>query len=507
MIPAKKPLVHLEIDGLRLGRRSLFPAFAFDWREGERWGIVGPNSCGKTTLLRLLAGELALPPGAALAYGFGASRGRLPERRVAIVSLERQAEVLAGLDVYAQMRWNSTEDDSTPALGDWLSYEAAEDIGPFEVRSVTPAMRAAFARRRAPVLRALDLNRLLDRRVAELSNGETRRAFLARALLERPRLLLLDEPLAGLDDTSRSLVEKELARLARHGGAPGILVAGIREEELPSFITHVLHLGPDGEIMRPCKGATMPVGSAPAPCTAPPTCAAGPSWACATRARAPARALAEMRHLRVAYGDNVVFDDFSWTIRAGERWLLTGPNGSGKSTLIALVNGDHMQAYANDVRLFGRRRGTGESIWDIKRRIGWVSPELHLAMDPAQTVEETVLSGFNDTPLYVRTETPAKRRAAESLLRRMGLWARRDNPFGELSSGEQRFVMLARALVKRPPLLVLDEPCQTLDAAHRARFHALLDRLVADSGAALVYTTHLPDDVPGCITHRLRLGR
>ena len=213
-----------------------------------------------------------------------------------------------------------------------------------------------------------------------------------------------------------------------------------------------------------------------------------------------------MRGLRVAYGENVVFDGFDWTVRAGERWLLTGPNGSGKSTLIALVIGDHMQAYANDIRLFGRPRGSGESIWDIKRRIGWVSPELHLTMDPRQTVLETVLSGFNDTPLYVPTDTPSKRRAAASLLRRMRLWARRDDAFGELSSGEQRFVLLARAFVKRPPLLVLDEPCQTLDDAHQAFFRALLDRLCVETGAALVYTTHLPGDVPGCITNRLQLS-
>ena len=484
MIPAKKPLVHLQIDGLRLGRRTLFPAFTFDWREGEHWGIVGPNSSGKTTLLRLIAGEIALPRDASLVYGFGEARGRPPERRVALVSLERQAESLAALDVYVQMRWNSTEDESTPSLDDWLSYEAAEDIAAFEVRDVTPAMRATFARRRAPILRALDLERLVTRHVAELSNGETRRAFLARALLERPRLLLFDEPFAGLDDASRALVEAELARLARRGGV-GLVVAGIREEDLPPFITNVLHLGPESS------------------CVPRPTCTAAPSRGCVARGRAP---LVSMRNLRIAYGDHVVFDGFNWTVRAGERWLLTGPNGSGKSTLIALIIGDHMQAYANDVRLFGRRRGSGESIWDIKRRIGWVSPELHLTMDPAQTVEETVLSGFNDTPLYVRTETSAKRRAAESLLRRMGLFARRADSFGALSSGEQRFVLLARALVKRPPLLVLDEPCQTLDAAHRARFHALLDHLCAETGAALVYTTHLPGDVPGCITHRLRLG-
>ncbi len=210
--------------------------------------------------------------------------------------------------------------------------------------------------------------------------------------------------------------------------------------------------------------------------------------------------------MHVAYGDHVVFDHFSWTIRRGERWLLTGPNGSGKSTLIALLNGDHLQAYANDIRLFGRRRGSGESIWEIKRRIGWVSPELHLTMDPAQTVLETVLSGFLDSPFSLCADTPARRRRALALLRRLGLGTRADDAFGTLSGGEQRFALLARALVKNPPLLVLDEPCQNLDAAHRATFLRLLDRILrATPRTTLVYTTHLADAVPGCITHRLSL--
>ena len=483
-----KPLVRLELPGLRLGRRTLLPSLSFDWRAGEHWGVVGPNSCGKTTLLRLLSGDLAVPSSATLTYGFAGREGLDPASRIAVVSLERQAETLAALDVYAQMRWNSTEEESTPALSDWLSLEAVEEIGPYEIRYISPARREAFARRRAPLLRALRLEELLGRRVAELSNGETRRAFLARALLTRPRLLLLDEPLAGLDDESRELVVRLLGRLAR-GGAVSLLVAGLREEELPPCLTNVLRLGaPEG---------------APAPRVAESTHRPARRI---RAAKAPGRVLVSMRGLRVAYGDHVVFDGFDWTVRAGERWLLKGPNGSGKSTLLAIINGDHMQAYANDIRLFGRRRGTGESIWDIKRRIGWVSPELHLTMDPRQTVLETVLSGFNDTPLYVPTDTPAKRRAAAGLLRRMRLWARRDDPFGELSSGEQRFVLLARAFVKRPPLLILDEPSQTLDDSHRAFLHALLDRLCAETGAALLYTTHLPGDVPGCITHRVLLS-
>lgn len=486
MTRTTSPLLRLRLPtGLRVGGRRLLSPLTFEWRAGENWGVSGPNASGKTSLFRLLTGDIPLPPDAEIAYGFRARDGADPSSRVALISLERQAETLAALDVYAQMRWNSTEDDATPTLADWLSYEAVENIGPYEIRNISPTQRAAFERRRTPLLRALRLDPLLKRRVAQLSNGEARRAFLARALLTRPRLLLLDEPLAGLDDESRILAGRLLERLAR-SHTTALAIASLHDRELPPFLSRRLRLGkPDGASPPRTPRRTRSLGKPPP---------------------LPGRPLVAMRSLRIAYGDHVVFDHFNWKLHPGERWLLTGPNGSGKSTLLALITGDHLQAYANNIRLFGRRRGSGESIWDIKRRIGWVSPELHLAMDPTQSVLETVLSGFNDTPLYIPTDTPSRRRAAETLLRRAGLWSRRDDPFGTLASGEQRFALLARAMVKRPPLLILDEPCQLLDAAHRARFHALLGRLLDETRAALVYTTHIPGDVPPGITHRLRLG-
>ena len=216
-----------------------------------------------------------------------------------------------------------------------------------------------------------------------------------------------------------------------------------------------------------------------------------------------ARKLVEMRDVSVVYGERVVFEHLDWTVRAGERWLVAGPNGSGKTTLLAFVIGDHPQAYANDVRLFGVRRGTGESIWSIKRRIGWVSPELHACMDRGASVLDTVLSGLDDTPYLNGSRTPARVRRAREALASVGLSGAEAEPFGALSGGAQRLALLARAIVKRPPLLVLDEPCQNLDRPNRERFVALVDRLCADPATTLLYVTHLADTEPRCITHRL----
>ncbi|MBR1837885.1 MAG: ATP-binding cassette domain-containing protein, partial [Kiritimatiellae bacterium] len=216
--------------------------------------------------------------------------------------------------------------------------------------------------------------------------------------------------------------------------------------------------------------------------------------------------IARFRDVGVSYGGTAVFEHLYWTLRRGERWLVSGPNGCGKTTLLAFLVGDHPQAYASDVRLFGRRRGTGESIWDVKKRIGWVSPELHACMDRTATVLETVLSGFYDSPLCLGEPSPARRRAARRELERFGLADSAGAPFGSLSWGSQRLALLARALVKKPPLLVLDEPCQNLDAANRDAFLASVDAACADGRTTLVYVTHVADCVPRCVDRRLVAG-
>ena len=215
--------------------------------------------------------------------------------------------------------------------------------------------------------------------------------------------------------------------------------------------------------------------------------------------------LVRLRDVTVRYGKTVILHDFNWTIRAGESWALLGPNGSGKTTLLSLILGDNPQVYTNDVIVFGRQRGGGESVWDVKRHIGWVSPELHLHFNDSGTCLEVVGSGFYDTVGLFQPLPARQRHKARRWLARFQLLESADRPLFALSAGLQRMVLLARALVKRPRLLILDEPCQGLDSAHRNLFLRTVDALIRDGMATVVYVTHRQDEIPPSISHVLRL--
>ena len=207
--------------------------------------------------------------------------------------------------------------------------------------------------------------------------------------------------------------------------------------------------------------------------------------------------------MNVAYNGRPILRDVSWAVRAGERWAVLGPNGSGKTTLLSLLTGDHPQAYANDIRLFGRPRGSGESIWDIKRQIGLVSPELHLYFSEPLTAAETAATGFFDV-LVRRPTTPEQQAAVRALFEAFGIADLAGRLFARLSTGEQRLVLLTRALVKRPPLLVLDEPFQGLDAQLIGRLRGWLDRHLSPD-QTLLFVSHHAEEIPRTVTRRLRL--
>jgi molybdate transport system ATP-binding protein len=211
----------------------------------------------------------------------------------------------------------------------------------------------------------------------------------------------------------------------------------------------------------------------------------------------------ELNDVHVQHGGKKILDGLNWTVRAGERWALVGPNGSGKSTLISLICGDHPQAYSNDVKLFGKPRGSGESIWDLKRRMGLVSPEIHLYFSEPLTATATAATGFFDVLAYRKT-TPEQEATIRDFFDYFGITTLADRPFARLSTGQQRLVLFIRALVKRPEVLLLDEPFQGLDAPAIAKARSWLDNnLTPDQ--ALIFVSHDPMEIPRCVTKRLTL--
>lgn len=394
---------------------------------------------------------------------------------------------------YHQARWNASEAEVGSSVDGLLSRHSVEVINPFEVLP-EPEDAAVFEKRRLEVIDLFHFSPLLHRRVKQLSHGETRKLLLARAVLRGPRLLVLDDPLDGLDVDFRSEMLGILEQLARGGTA--LVITAAREEELPACMTHILRVS-DCKVVAQER---MTVGTD-----------MGKPQRRLSNALAPAAshgegdAIVEMRSVTVRYGENTILDCVDFTLRKGEHWALLGRNGAGKSTLLSLLLADNPQAYANQVRLFGRQRGSGESIWDIKARMGWVAPELLAHYPPSWRCMDVVLSGCHSSLGLYQDCTAEDAERGRRLLADLGLARLADQPLLELSLGQQRLVLLARALVANPELLVLDEPCQGLDVLHAQRVTLAVDRVAREGRASVIYVTHHEEELPSCITHVLRL--
>jgi molybdate transport system ATP-binding protein len=316
---------------------------------------------------------------------------------------------------------------------------------------------------------------------------------LARAAARAPRLLVLDEPFAGLDVGFREALRGALDAMADAG--IGLVIATSRPEELPSCVRRILLIRDRcvvSESDRPAAYSPRPSGPTALHRSAAPVGAAG------------GEPLVDLRDVTVRYGAVTVLDGVSLRVAPGEHWMITGPNGAGKSTLLSLILADNPQAYANRVEVFGRRRGSGESIWEIKERIGWVSPEIHAYHPAGALALDVVGSGFfGSIGLHATLGAEQAARARACLERLLPGCAGR--MLAELSYGMQRLVFIARALVADPPLLVLDEPCQGLDAEARARVLAAVDGALRAGRSTLLYVTHQADEIPASISHVLEL--
>ena len=415
-----------------------------DIRPGEQVALVGDNASGKSRLAAAFAGRRG-----AKYITFRDSYGSYGDR-----------------NFFMQQRWNLfTLEGDPPSAGEALHQEAAESKDPL-----------AAERRLEELISLFSMELLLDKPLVTLSSGELRQYQLTRALLGGPEILVVDNPYIGLDPRTRSLLTNLLAALS---ASTTLVLVLSRAAEVPPFVTHVIPVadGVAGEkvLREDYLDSVLPP------------------------------AVIRLRNVTIRYGERVILDSLNLTVRQGEHWALTGANGSGKSTLLSLICADNPQAYAHDIELFGRPRGSGETIWDIKRQIGFVSPELHRAFRMDAPALDIVTSGHFDTEGLFRRPTAEQRDIALRWMGEFGIADLAERPFLRLSSGEQRLCLVARAFVKDPPLYILDEPLQGLDETQRRRTKVLLDKYCGAPGKTLLMVTHYPEEYPGCIDHSLSL--
>ncbi|WP_460942331.1 ATP-binding cassette domain-containing protein [Spirosoma daeguense] len=437
----------------------------FQLKPGECWAVTGPTGSGKTTFLQTLAGQFSAP--ATLLTRRGTAE---------FVSFKEESSQFSYGGYFYQQRYQATMSDNAGDAG----YRSIPKLRDFLGFADTLESKALIDR--------LGLTPLLDRSFLKLSNGQTRKARIGKALLKHPSVLLLDNPFVGLDAGFRAELTSWLAELVEHGLT---LMLVTESEEIPKFATHVATFS-KGRIQWTGPRKTYLPAENQQIFETVPTLATKPAVADFEEAFS-------LRNVTVQYSDVVILNQINWTVRAGERWALIGPNGAGKSVLLSLLYGDHPQAYSNNVSVFGFRRGkSGESIWDVKRRIGFVSPELHLYFPQGLLAREVALTGLTDTLTPPRRVSPDSENDLASLFAYFGISGLTNRMFGTLSAGEQRLILLIRAFLKNAPVLLLDEPFQVIDAQHIELARQLIDSF---TNKTILFVTHDRRELPSSIAH------
>jgi len=433
---------------------------------GQVWAIAGNNGGGKTKLGQVFSDQTDKK------ILTGSLQG-VPEK-VILVSLEEQ-RALIELERYLDESDITNEIDPGTLVREYL---------------------APLNEQKEFWIAGLRIAHLMEQGLRSLSTGETRKVLLIKALsdidLNSDHLLVLDEPLEGLDKNSKAFLIDQLALLTQQGLK--LLWIANRLDEIPEWISHIAYIQQmqlilAGERQHILEHKTLQhllhfdQNSVVTP---------GPLRSNELPADEP---LVRLKNARVAYGENVIFEGLNWCIEPGEHWAIQGPNGCGKTTLLQLISGDHPQCYSNDIRQFGMQRGSGESVWDIKKHIGLISASSQWEYRVSANLISTVLSGLFDSIGLYNQVADYEKNLAMQWLELINLADRANDSLQSLSYGEQRMVLIARAMIKHPPLLILDEPCQGLDDMNRVLVQALVANLAAQKTTSLLYVTHHEEDI------------
>jgi len=352
---------------------------------------------------------------------------------------------------------------------------------------------------------AFQFSAITSRSFRKLSTGETRKVIIIKALTSNADLLVLDEPFEGLDLHSDELLKKLLQE--KSSSTPMVLVLN-RFDEKPEFTTHIAYVD-QGQLAHTvsCDDRQAVAELKQLLHLKTSDLKIPPKDQYTTDQELDRdQALVNIKNGRIAYGSTVIFDELNWQIDPGQHWQVSGPNGSGKTCLLNLITGDHPQCYVNDIQIFGMQRGQGETIWDIKQHIGYVSSALQWEYKVSVSVRNAIISGFYDSIGIYQKYSDEQKQIANQWLELLGMQALADKPFNQLSFGDQRLVLIARAMIKHPPLLILDEPCLGLDDLNRQLILTLIEKICLSSDTTVLYVNHRLQDKVSGIEHHLLLG-
>lgn len=442
---------------------------SFSLKQKENLLITGASGSGKTILAKAITGKL-----------FHTGEIEFPEVSTPSIVFVQQHYHFKNLSnvngFYYQQRFNSFDGDDALTVNQEL--KAANNGNKEAIESL---------------LERFDLAHRANEPLLHLSSGEHKRFQLIKALLKQPAILIFDEPFTGLDVTTRAKLKKAMDELASQGTTILLISEG---GDFPDCITHVLELENGSVNFYGEKAAYefsehhSEVITAKIPVEMP---------------EVSFDSAVSLKNVTVSYGTISILKQINWQVQQGEKWLVKGRNGAGKSTLLSLITGDNPQAYANDIYLFDKKRGSGESIWDIKKQIGYVSPELQWYFDTGINCFDAVASGFFDTIGLFRPVSASQQSIVTEWLRFFEIDNHSRHLLSNLPAGKQRLVLLARAMVKNPPVLILDEPCQGLDQHQKDLFLNFTDAICRGTNRTLIYVSHYASEIPACIENVLEL--
>jgi molybdate transport system ATP-binding protein len=423
-------------------------------KEGEAWSIVGRNGSGKTLLAEIICGKYNLIEGK-IDYPFLESIKQGKEvgyqdikQFIRIISFNSVYSIVDFREMYYQQRFNSTEND------EWIIH---------------------------------------------LSSGELRKFLIDKVILENPRMIIFDNPFIGLDSHSRKQLDETFHSLSKSGIQLFFLIPSIHD--MPTVTSHILEID-NGEIT-----GRRTIHEVDAPSIKHSTNPFSVDWNLFPSTPRESDVVVKMENITISYDKRVIATEIDWEIKRGEKWALIGPNGSGKSTLLSYIYADNPQAYSKKLLLFDHKRGTGESIWDIKKRIGFTSSEIHLYYRENVSCLKVIESGFFDSIGLYRKCTDEQTALADYLLNLLNIVHLRERSFLKISSGEQRLVLFARSLVKNPELLILDEPFHGLDEENKQRCLQVVESYGQQPNKSLIFVTHQYEEIPNSVEYYLKLTK